>query len=104
MWMYFSGMAGGGVLGKDVGITRVITIEAGLITAEFRPFILIYTRAGECSIGTVSGTGTRGTMNGFLTAHLNGTGEAGTVVNIGRGKELGAFRDTSLVRTMKGKN
>ena len=35
-------------------------------------------------------------MNGFLTNDFSGTGKAGKMIDIGKGKELGASRAISL--------
>jgi hypothetical protein len=37
-------------------------------------------------------------MNGFLTDDFNGTGEAGIIINIGKGEELGASRAINVTR------
>ena len=41
---------------------------------------------------TIIGTVTHGTMNRFLTDDFSKTGEAGRILNIGKGKEIGASR------------
>ena len=46
--------------------------------------------------GTIIGTGTGGIMNGFLTNNFNGTGRAGKMIDVGKGKELGASRTINL--------
>ena len=99
MKTFFSGMVGGGVHGKVVGIARIITTGVGLIMTMFQVFIMMYTQVGEDITETVIGTGIGGTMNGFLTNDFNGTGKVGIIINIGKGKELGASRAINLVRS-----
>ena len=41
MWTSFSGMVGGGVFGKVVGIAHVIITGAGVIITMFQVFILM---------------------------------------------------------------
>jgi hypothetical protein len=41
MQTFFSGMAGGGVFGRVVGIARIIITGVGLIMTEFQVFILM---------------------------------------------------------------
>ena len=62
----------------------------------FHVSILMLTQAGEDSTESVIGTGTGGTMNGFLTNDFNRTGRAGIKIAIGNGKEPGASRIISL--------
>ena len=92
----FSGMAGGGVYGKVAGIARIIITGAGVIIAMFPVFILMSIPVGEDTIETITGTGTAGTMSGFPTYDCNRTGRAGKMIDIGKGKELGASRAIKL--------
>ena len=87
-----SGMAGGGVYGKVVGIARIIIIGDGLIITEFRVFILMSTRVGETTTGTVIGTDADGIMNEFQAKEFNRAGEAGKMIDVGKSREPGAFR------------
>jgi hypothetical protein len=43
-------------------------------------------------------------MKGFLTGGFNRTGRAGTMIAIGKGKELGAFRTINLDHNSRDKN
>ena len=89
-------MVGGGVYGKVVGIAHIIITGAGVIITMFPVFILMWTQGGEDTTETIIGTGTGGTMNGFLTNNFNRTGRAGKMIDIGKGKELGASRAINL--------
>ena len=89
-------MVGGGVHGEVVGIALIIMIRVGLTITPSRIFIMILTRAGEGTTETVIGMVTAGTMNGFLTSDFTVTGITGTLIDIGKGKEPGAFRAISL--------
>ena len=91
----FSGTAGGGIYGKAVGTALITITGAGDITAMSRDFILMWTRVGEGTTETATGTDARGTMNLFLTAGSGATGGAGRVVDIGKGKVIGASRTIS---------
>ncbi|HLB25707.1 MAG TPA: hypothetical protein VJM83_05205 [Nitrospirota bacterium] len=91
----FSGMAGGGVSGTVIGIAHIITTGAGAITATSPFFILMLTQAGGDTTETVIGTGTGGTMNGFLTIDFTRTGSAGKMTDTGKGEEPGASRAIS---------
>jgi len=85
-------MVGGGVIGKVVGTVHVIITGAGVIITMFQVSILMSTQVGEDTTETIIGTGTDGTMNGFLTDNFNRTGRAGIIIDIGKGKELGASK------------
>ncbi len=91
-------MVGGGAYGKVVGIAHIIIAGAGVIMTVFQVFILMSTQVGEDTTETIIGTGTHGTMNGFLTNDFNRTGRAGKIIDIGKGKEPGAFRTINLDR------
>ena len=99
-----SGMAGGGVRGKVVGIARVTITGAGAVIIMFQVFILILTPIGEDTTETAIGTGTGGTMNGFLTNGFSGTGRAGKIIDVGKGKELGASRAINLDHNNRDRN
>ena len=43
-------------------------------------------------------------MNGFLTNDFNRTGRAGKMIDIGKGKELGASRAINLDRNNRDRN
>jgi len=92
----FSGTAGGGAHGKAAGIAHVIMTGVGFISIECQVFILMSTRGGEDSTETMTGTDTGGTINGFLTSDFDRTGRAGTIMDIGEGKEPGASRAINL--------
>jgi hypothetical protein len=92
MWIYSSGMAGGGVPGKVAGTARIITTGVGLITMLFHFFILMWIRVGEDTTESVAGMDTRGTMTGYLTGDFNRTGRAGAMIDIGKDKGPGASR------------
>ena len=102
--MYFSGVAGGGVYGKAVGIGHIIMTGVGLIITMFQPFILMSTQGGEDTTETIIGTDTGGTINGFLTDNFNGTGIAGMITDIGKGKEPGMSKSITLDRKNKDRN
>jgi hypothetical protein len=88
-------MAGGGVHGRVAGIAHGIIAEAGVIMGVFQPSIMTLTQSGEYTTGTVTGTGTRGTMNGLITDISTRTGSSGTTIDIGKGKECGEFKAIS---------
>jgi len=100
----FSGMAGGGVHGKVAGIAHIIITGAGVIIAMFQVFILMLIRVGEDTTETIIGTGTSGTMNGFLTNDFIRTGRAGKMIDIGKGKEPGASRAINLDHKNRDRN
>ncbi len=82
-------MAGGGVCGKAAGIAPIIITGAGSTITRSQVFTTMSIRVGEDTSDSVIGTGTRGTMNGYLTGSFNRTGRAGKMIDIGKGKELG---------------
>ena len=43
-------------------------------------------------------------MSGFLTDTFNKTGAVGKMIDIGKGKELGAFRTTNLDHNSRDRN
>jgi hypothetical protein len=43
-------------------------------------------------------------MNGFLTNDFKRTGRAGIIIDIGKGKELGASRDINLDHNNRDRN
>jgi hypothetical protein len=97
-------MVGGGVFGKVVGIVHVIITGAGVIITLFQVFILMWTLVGEDTTETIIGTGTGGTMNGFPTNDFNRTGRAGIMIDIGKGRELGASRAINLDHNNRDRN
>ena len=103
-WTSFSGMVGGGVRGKDVGIAHGIITGAGVIITMFQVFILMLIQVGEDTTETIIGTDTGGTMNGFLTNDVDRTGRAGIIIDIGKGKELGASRAINLDHNNRDRN
>jgi hypothetical protein len=48
--------------------------------------------------------GAAGTMNGFLTNDFNRTGRAGKVIDVGKGKELGASGTINLDHNNRARN
>jgi hypothetical protein len=100
----FSGVVGGGVYGKVVGIAHTTMTGAGVIITAFQASILISTRVGGDTTGTVIGTGTAGIMNGSLTNGFNRIGRAGTILDIGNGKQPGASRAINLERNLRDRN
>jgi hypothetical protein len=92
MWICFSGMAGGGVYGKVVGISHSIMTGDGAIITISRNSIMMSTRGGGDITETVIGTDTGGTTNPSLTNNFDRTGEAGTPIAIGSGTEPGEYR------------
>jgi hypothetical protein len=97
-------MVGGGVRGKDVGIAHGIITGAGVIITMFQVFILMLIQVGEDTTETIIGTDTGGTMNGFLTNDVDRTGRAGIIIDIGKGKELGASRAINLDHNNRDRN
>jgi hypothetical protein len=89
-------MVGGGVYGKVAGIAHIIITRVGGIITVFQVFISMWTQVGEDTTETITGTGTGGTMNGFLTNNSNRTGRVGIMIDIGKSKELGASRAINL--------
>ncbi len=85
-------MVGGGAYGKGGGIAHRIMTGIGRIMTVFQDFILMSTQVGEDTTESMRGTGTGGTINGFLPNNFNGTGRAGRMIGIGNGKALGASR------------
>jgi hypothetical protein len=97
-------MVGGGVRGKVIGIAHVIITGAGFIIKMFQVFILMWTRVGEDITETIIGTGTAGTISGFLTDNFKRTGRAGIIIDIGKGKEPGVSRIINLDRNNRDRN
>lgn len=97
-------MAGGGGDGKAAGIVHIIMTGAGFIIAMSQLSILMWTQAGGDTTETETGTVTDGTMNGFHTGSLNGTGRAGEKTDIGKGKGPGASRAIGSARNKKDGN
>jgi hypothetical protein len=97
-------MVGGGVYGKVVGIAHIIMTGAGVIISVFQVSISMSTQVGEDTTEIVIGTGTGGTMNGFLTNDFNRTGRAGILIDIGKGKKPGTSRAINLDRSLRNRN
>ena len=97
-------MGGGGVYGKVVGIAHITITGVGVIIGMFQVFILMWTQIGEYITETITGTGTGGTMNGFLTNDFSRTGGTGKIINAGKGKELGASRTINLDHNNRDRN
>jgi hypothetical protein len=91
-------MVGGGVCGKVVGTAHIIITGAGVIMTVFQLFISMSTRVGEDTTEIISGAGTDGTMNGFLTGDFNRTGRAGRIIDTGEEKEPGVSRAIEIDR------
>ncbi len=89
-------MVGGGVIGKVVGIAPSIMTGVGVIMIVSQVSILMWTHIGEDTTETMTGMGTGGTMTEFPTTDCNRTGIAGTTIDIGKGKELGASMTIDL--------
>jgi hypothetical protein len=70
----------------------------------FRAFIPMYIQGGDNTAVTMIGTGTGGTMNGFLTNGFGRTGRAGKRINSGRSKKRGTFRGISLDHNSRRRN
>ena len=70
-------MVRGGVHGKDVGIARNTTTQAGATIKAFHLFIDGYLQAGGMTTGLIVGKGISGTTNEYLTNKFNGTGGNG---------------------------
>ena len=104
MQMCFSGMVGGGVHGKVVGIAHTIMIGVGLIITMFQDFIMMWIQAGEDTTEAIIGTDTGGTMNGYLIDNFNRTGIHGITIAIGKGKDPGESRTIILDRNNKDGN
>ena len=97
-------MAGGGVHGEIVGIVRGIITGVGIIITIFQFSILMLIRVGEDITEAIIGMDTGGTINGFLTTGFNRTGRAGTMIDIGKGKELGVSRTINLGHNNRDRN
>jgi len=97
-------MAGGGVPGKVDGIVHAITTEAGPIIARSLPSILMWTRAGENTIGIITGMGIGGTTSGFPTGGFNVTGRSGVITDTGKDRETGVFVTIDTTRGIRGRN
>ena len=98
-------MAGGGVFGKAGGIVPTITTGVGFITTGCRVSTSMWILSGECFIEIMSGTGTGGIMNGFLTGTFGRTGRVGGAIVTGRGKErTGASNAISRGRSSRDRN
>ena len=97
-------MVGGGVYGKVVGIAHFIITETGVIIKLSHVSILMWIQVGGATTETVIGTGTGGTMNGYLTNDFNRTGAVGKRADIGKGKKLGASRTINLDRNNRDRN
>ncbi len=97
-------MVGGGVIGKVVGIAPIIMTEIGVIIAMSRVSILMWTQVGEDTTETIIGMGTGGTMNEFLTNAFNRTGKAGTMIDTGKGRHIGASRTINLDHNNRDRN
>jgi hypothetical protein len=85
-------MVGGGVRGKDVGITHGTTTQVGLTIKAFHLFTEGYPQAGGMITGIIVGEGIGGTTNVYITNKLNKTGEAGKRVGIGRINKRGVSK------------
>jgi hypothetical protein len=86
-------VAGGGVHGKDVGIARITTTQAGDTIKVFHLFMQAYLQAGGMTTENIVGEGINGITNGYLSNKFNGTGRDGKTVSIGRSKILGVSKD-----------
>jgi hypothetical protein len=97
-------MVGGGAYGKAAGIGHIIITAGGLTMTVFQVFILMWIPAGDDTIENIAGTDIRGTMNAYPISNFNGTGRVGEVIDIGKGKKLGASRTTNPSRNSRGRN
>jgi hypothetical protein len=79
-------------------------MRGGVIMIVSQVSILTWTQVGEDTTETVIGTGTGGTMNGFLTNDFNRAGRAGKMIDVGKGKEPGASRTINPGRNHRDKN
>jgi hypothetical protein len=71
VWIFFSGMVGGGALGEVIGTAHVTTIMGGVtIGVVSRVFTVVYIQGGEDITRVVIGTVARGTIGGFLINNL----------------------------------
>ncbi len=103
MWTCFFGMAGGGDFGTVIGIAHFTMTGGGVTTAAFQSSISMSIQVGEDTTETMIGMDTGGNMNGFLPENFNATGGVGTMIDIGKDKEPGAFRVINLERNTKGR-
>jgi hypothetical protein len=77
----------------------------GLFITVYQGFIFMWTRIGEDTTETTIGTDTDGTMNGFLTDNFDRTGDAGRMIDIGKGKEeIGVSRAINVGRNGRWRN
>jgi hypothetical protein len=86
------------------GIAHGIMTVAGVITAMFQVFIMMWTQGGECITGNGIGTGTRGTMNALITSDYIGIGIRGTAIDTGNGSRPGACRVIDLDHRHRSRN
>jgi hypothetical protein len=92
MWISFSTVVGGGVLGKEDGIVRGTIIQVGATIETFHLFMEGYPQVGEMTIRSIVGRGINGTTNEYPTNKSNRTGGAGKRISIGRSKIPGVFK------------
>jgi hypothetical protein len=93
MWISFSTMAGGGVLGKGSGIARGTTVQDGatievshLFTDRCRP-------VGGMTIGSIVGRVISGTKSQYPTEKSKGPGATGKNTKPGKSKIIGVSRN-----------
>ena len=91
-WISSSGMAGGGVRGKDDGIAHITTTQVGAIIKALHLFIPGYHRAGGMTTGNIVGEDINGIISEYLSNKFSGTGRDGKIASIGRSKITGVSR------------
>ena len=89
-------MAGGGDPTGAAGIAHVIMIVAGVITAGFQFFIMMWTHIGEDIIQIVIGMDVLGIIAQFHIHNFNQIGKDGKITDIGKNNENGMFRVIQL--------
>jgi len=89
-------MAGGGDHTGAAGIAHVIMIVAGVITAGFRFFIMMWTHIGDDIIQIVIGMNVLGIIAQFRIRSFNQIGKDGKITDIGKNNENGMFRVIQL--------
>jgi len=78
------------------GIAHVIMIVAGVITAGFQFFIMMWTHIGEDIIQIVIGMDVLGIIAQFHIHNFNQIGKDGKITDIGKNNENGMFRVIQL--------
>ncbi|SPD73484.1 hypothetical protein PITCH_A190060 [uncultured Desulfobacterium sp.] len=90
--MSFFTMAGGGVLGKGIGIAPGTIVQVGYTINKSHYFIGEYHQVGEITIENIVGEDIHGTTNEYPSIKSTRTGATGKKTDIGRNKIPGVSR------------